>query len=212
MALGMAIVSLFFSDHWYLSILLIGVGYELFDTLTWILLVALAQNQQVRLSQYVIFGLGTAATMLGMGIGYFAGGTVRESIVYGSLQVSSIGIVSVMVLVVTAFLVLPEGTFAQLAGRRLFDRDGGKAIVREADAAGNPLETGCDAIADEYRLTPREKDVLLLLARGRTLAIIMRDLGIAKGTAQTHIENVYHKLGVHKQQELIDLVESYVGI
>ena len=40
----------------------------------------------------------------------------------------------------------------------------------------------------------------------------MRDLGIAKGTAQTHIENVYHKLGVHKQQELIDLVESYVGI
>ena len=113
---------------------------------------------------------------------------------------------------VTAFLVLPEGTFAQLAGRRLFDRDGGKAIVREADAAGNPLETGCDAIADEYRLTPREKDVLLLLARGRTLAIIMRDLGIAKGTAQTHIENVYHKLGVHKQQELIDLVESYVGI
>lgn len=38
----------------------------------------------------------------------------------------------------------------------------------------------------------------------------MRDLGIAKGTAQTHIENIYQKLGVHKQQELIDLVESYI--
>ena len=48
----------------------------------------------------------------------------------------------------------------------------------------------------------------MLLARGRTLAIVMRDLQIAKGTAQTHIENVYAKLGVHKQQELIDLVEG----
>ncbi|WP_270299718.1 LuxR C-terminal-related transcriptional regulator, partial [Eggerthella sinensis] len=44
---------------------------------------------------------------------------------------------------------------------------------------------------------------------GASLSIVMRDLQIAKGTAQTHIENVYAKLGVHKQQELIDLVEAY---
>ena len=210
MALGMAIVSLFFSDHWYLSILLIGMGYELFDTLTWILLVALAQNQQMRLSHYVIFGLGTAATMLGMGVGYFAGDLVYQNIVYGDVQISSIGIISVMVLVVTAFLVLPEGTFAQIAGRRFSERGSGKDDARTAGAGENPIEASCTAVAGEYHLTPREGEVLLLLARGRTLSIITRDLGIAKGTAQTHIENVYQKLGVHKQQELIDLVESYM--
>lgn len=218
MALGMAIVSLFLSDHWYLSILLIGMGYELFDTLTWILLVALAQNQRARVSYYVIFGLGTAATMFGMGIGYFAGGMVYQAIANGELQVSSIAIVSVMVLVVTAFLVLPEGTFAQIAVRRPFEGKGSASETKKgpddwagASGAGNPLEKSCDAVAQDFRLTPREGEVLLLLARGRTLAIIMRDLGIAKGTAQTHIENVYQKLGVHKQQELIDLVESYLG-
>ena len=41
------------------------------------------------------------------------------------------------------------------------------------------------------------------------LAIIARDLHIAQGTARTHIENIYRKLDVHKQQELIDLVENH---
>lgn len=49
----------------------------------------------------------------------------------------------------------------------------------------------------------------MLLAYGRTLSIIARDLHIAKGTARTHIENIYRKLDVHKQQEFIDLVEAH---
>lgn len=207
MALGMAIVALFFADHWYLSILLIGMGYELFDTLTWILLVDLAQNQKIRLSYCVTFSLGTAATMLGMGVGYFAGGLVGCGIEQGTLQVSSIGIVCVMVLLVTAFLVLPEGAFAQLAGKR-FDRSG-KRQPDVVPIGGSTLELACRQVADEFHLTPREGEVLLLLARGRTLSILVRDLGIAKGTVQTHMENVYQKLGVHRQQELIDLVETY---
>ncbi|WP_251231526.1 response regulator transcription factor [Adlercreutzia aquisgranensis] len=64
-------------------------------------------------------------------------------------------------------------------------------------------------VAAAYKLTPRESEVVVLLAYGRTLAIIARDLQIAKGTARTHIESIYRKLGVHKQQELIDLVEGF---
>lgn len=56
-------------------------------------------------------------------------------------------------------------------------------------------------------MTPRESEILVLLAKGRTIAIIARDLQIAKGTARTHTERIYRKLDVHKQQELIDLVE-----
>ena len=64
-------------------------------------------------------------------------------------------------------------------------------------------------MARDFGLTPRESEVIVLLAYGRTLAIIARDLHIAQGTARTHIENIYRKLDVHKQQELIDLVESH---
>ena len=218
MALGMAIVSLFFYDHWALSVLLIGIGYELFDIVTWILFVDLAQRREDAGGRYRVFGQGVAATLCGMGLGYLVGGELHARLLAESVQMSTVGILCVTVLVVTAFLVIPEGTIAQVVGRRGRlrggERDGEEGEGPAAGAADvgapavPPLEKRCEALAIERHLTPREGEVLVLLARGRTLAIVMRDLQIAKGTAQTHIENVYAKLGVHKQQELIDLVEG----
>jgi DNA-binding CsgD family transcriptional regulator len=46
------------------------------------------------------------------------------------------------------------------------------------------------------RLTPRQKDLLRLLAAGHTNAQIARHLGISEGTVRTHLENVYERLNV----------------
>jgi DNA-binding CsgD family transcriptional regulator len=46
------------------------------------------------------------------------------------------------------------------------------------------------------RLTPRQKDLLHLLAAGHTNAQIARRLGISEGTVRTHLENIYDKLNV----------------
>ena len=64
-------------------------------------------------------------------------------------------------------------------------------------------------MAEACGLTPREREVLQFLARGRTLSIVARDLHIAKNTARTHIEKIYQKTDIHKQQDLIDFVESW---
>jgi DNA-binding NarL/FixJ family response regulator len=50
--------------------------------------------------------------------------------------------------------------------------------------------------ADLERLTERERDVLWLIARGRTNAEIATALGIGDATAKTHVSNVIAKLGV----------------
>ena len=71
------------------------------------------------------------------------------------------------------------------------------------------LEEKCSGIARECGLTPREEEVLAFLARGRTLTIVARDLHIAKNPARTHIEKIYQKTGIHKQQELIDFIEEW---
>ena len=62
-------------------------------------------------------------------------------------------------------------------------------------------------IAAVSNLTGREKDVLLLLSKGCNAKSISDRLCISPGTAKTHIKHVYNKLGVHSQQELINLVE-----
>jgi DNA-binding CsgD family transcriptional regulator len=46
------------------------------------------------------------------------------------------------------------------------------------------------------RLTPRQNDLLRLLAAGHTNAQIARRLGISEGTVRTHLENIYEKLNV----------------
>lgn len=61
-----------------------------------------------------------------------------------------------------------------------------------------------------YGLTEREREVFLLLARGRNTPFIMESLRISKSTAKTHVRHIYQKLGVHTRQELIDVVEAAV--
>lgn len=46
------------------------------------------------------------------------------------------------------------------------------------------------------RLTPRQKDLLHLLAAGHTNTQIARRLGISEGTVRTHLENLYRRLNV----------------
>jgi len=46
------------------------------------------------------------------------------------------------------------------------------------------------------RLTPRQNDLLRLLAAGHTNTQIARRLGIAESTVRTHLEHIYGKLGV----------------
>ena len=44
-------------------------------------------------------------------------------------------------------------------------------------------------------LTPREVEVLLLVARGATTRFVARTLGISPKTAGNHIERIYAKIG-----------------
>jgi DNA-binding CsgD family transcriptional regulator len=46
------------------------------------------------------------------------------------------------------------------------------------------------------RLTPRQNDLLRLLAAGHTNTQISRRLGISESTVRTHLENIYERLGV----------------
>ena len=46
-------------------------------------------------------------------------------------------------------------------------------------------------------LTPRERQILALVAEGKTNAEIADELCIARGTVRRHLENAYGKLGVH---------------
>lgn len=86
-----------------------------------------------------------------------------------------------------------EGTPLGAAGRR----------------GDGPFKRKCNRIANRSGLSPRQREVFMLLVHGRNRKYIQDSLVISRGTADTHIYNIYRKLNVHSRQELIDLVEEY---
>jgi DNA-binding NarL/FixJ family response regulator len=76
------------------------------------------------------------------------------------------------------------------------------AIARDAMAGDAPARAG--AGADPYDLlTDREKQVLKLVAEGKSNKEVAALLEIAVKTAMSHREHVMEKLAVHGRTELI---------
>ncbi|MBI5040286.1 MAG: response regulator [Gammaproteobacteria bacterium] len=50
-------------------------------------------------------------------------------------------------------------------------------------------------------LTPRESEILVLLAEGQSNKAIARNLGISDGTVKLHVKAILRKLGVHSRVE-----------
>jgi DNA-binding NarL/FixJ family response regulator len=57
-------------------------------------------------------------------------------------------------------------------------------------------EDGDGGAGRAEHLTPREREVLALLARGRANKVIARDLGVSERTVKTHVSNILAKLNL----------------
>jgi DNA-binding CsgD family transcriptional regulator len=81
----------------------------------------------------------------------------------------------------------------ELGGRRLVIRCSGNALLLEEQLIDTALSL----------LTPREREILALVAAGRSNAEIAESLSIAPGTVRRHLENIYGKLGVGSRTEAL---------
>jgi DNA-binding CsgD family transcriptional regulator len=72
-------------------------------------------------------------------------------------------------------------------------------VVFDSGTVGMAVHDRSLALADgvaELPLSPREKELLLEVCKGRTNAAIARALGISPATVKKHLEHIYEKLGV----------------
>ena len=87
----------------------------------------------------------------------------------------------------------------------------GKTAFRADEGGEGAPATQPDAISDrlaaKFDLSLREAEVTALLARGYSVQRVADALFISTHTVQSHMKSIYRKLGVHKKQELIELVE-----
>lgn len=77
----------------------------------------------------------------------------------------------------------------------------------ESDIVKVPLSPG-ESIANLSRLTPAEREVVNLVARGLSSAAIAKERGTSVHTVSNQLSTLYEKLGVRSKAELTALLSG----
>ena len=66
-----------------------------------------------------------------------------------------------------------------------------------------------ERFADEYGLTPRERELLGFFAQGYSVAYASEQLVLSPYTVRTHLRNIYVKTDTHSRDDLLALLKTY---
>ncbi|MFQ7971594.1 MAG: helix-turn-helix transcriptional regulator, partial [Eggerthella lenta] len=81
-----------------------------------------------------------------------------------------------------------------------------QALSISADEADLAL---VERFADEYGLTPRERELLGFFAQGYSVAYASEQLVLSPYTVRTHLRNIYVKTDTHSRDDLLALLKTY---
>lgn len=214
MAAGLLVLPFLESGYGSLAAIAIMSGYVLFEMFVWASLADVAAGVRAPIAS--VFGFGKAGMNVGLLVGSFVGMWFGSS--------STMLVVGASVLIIYLFVVvesiaspslgvtlsIPRHTGDIFEERQTFERvDIAEAAQRDlASVFTSLLDEKCAELAVQYDLSQREKEVLGLLARGRSLQASADVLGVAYSTVKTHTNRIYTKMGVHSRQDLIKLIEG----
>jgi DNA-binding NarL/FixJ family response regulator len=77
------------------------------------------------------------------------------------------------------------------------------SVTRRVIAAFGRRRAPSESARDLARLSEREREVLLLVARGRSNAEIAAELAIGEATVKTHLSSLFAKLGLRDRVEAV---------
>ena len=97
-----------------------------------------------------------------------------------------------------------DGRWVVLRGQLLVRRDGQRQVSVIIETA-QPFHLA-PLLMRAYGLTPREREVTGRVLRGQSTAVLARELGIAVGTVQAHLQSIFAKTGVRSRRELVGVV------
>jgi DNA-binding CsgD family transcriptional regulator len=86
-----------------------------------------------------------------------------------------------------------------------------RLVQRDLESLGVGSGDSTDASASFASLSERERDVVILVASGRTNREVAKELYLSGKTVEYHLRNVFTKLGVTSRRQLRDFLPSDLG-
>ncbi|MEG0070943.1 MAG: LuxR C-terminal-related transcriptional regulator [Raoultibacter sp.] len=170
------------------------VGYCTISLLVWVLLARTASTYH--LSALIVFGFGWGSMVTGSLGGTFLGSLLTSFVDLTPQLLSLIALLSVCALFFAYLFLFSENAVIKLTND-------------ETEMNGpRPFRRRCEEVASLYKLSAKEAEVMILVAKGRSTPRICEELDISQGTANTHLAHIYKKIDVHDKQQLLDVLEG----
>ncbi|MDR1082338.1 MAG: LuxR C-terminal-related transcriptional regulator [Coriobacteriales bacterium] len=189
----MAAAGSLFTGGWLLNV----IGYRFIDVLMWALCVYLVKQRDLPTNW--VFAITTGALLIGQVFGALVGFFAHN--VFGGQQ-GDLEILSVFMV----FVILAGALF--MSSKNNLQKGWGMIRPGSGDESGDDFRVACALVTDGFELTPREFEIFELLAQGHNKAYISERLFLSKETVKTHTRNLYHKMSLHSQKDLIALTSK----
>lgn len=163
----------------------------------WLLTAFVANFNETPVGQVIGVALGVAA--IGLAIGW-ATGTALYQLLGHDRSYPTIGIAC-------ATAVFSTMGFSGKSFPHLTHRGEGAKKVAKVVEPYKPEIYGHD-VARDFGLSEREREVLELMVTGYGADAISEKLVVSYHTARTHIRNIYKKMDIHSQRDLLDDYEA----
>ena len=145
-----------------------------------------------------VLGLTPALIAAASLVGIAGSGLISEDAVGPALLV-------VCVIYFSGLIMTAIASLARTAGQ------GGSSHLesgQDARQLGALFQQRCEEVGAKFGLSPRETEIMQMLGRGHNPTFIARTLVLSLSTVRTHIRNLYNKMGVGSQEELIALIDE----
>jgi DNA-binding CsgD family transcriptional regulator len=177
----------FFAVGWLLN----TAGYKFIVLLLWALGAYWVKFQ--KLPVHWVFAVNNFSLLAGQIFGGTLGYLAIHQLALGADGLNSISEAMLFLLFVSALMMLDRKNLLSAWG-----------MIRPGTQ--DDFEVSCDLACEGYGLTAREGELFALLARGYDRATIGEELVLSPETVKTHVRNIYRKMDIHSQKEIVALV------
>ena len=178
---------------------LIAISYSLMSFLVVLLLYDISRRLGVAI---VVFMAIKNAEQLFQVVGGEVPGLLAQAGLPAATQDFVVTIIVAVLILAATVLLFSEKELASKWGVDILEEGG----LIERTAEEERVGTRVAELSATYRLSPREQEVLALLAEGKTGRVIQQELFIAEGTFKAHTRHIYEKMGINSRKELFELL------
>ena len=150
-----------------------------------------------------------AADVVGLFLGVWCGSHILGPTMEGDVTFGLATAIVVIAFVCVQAFVFRDNYTPLIAHKDVDEELGDERPEHHDERRHGSWQRRCMLFAEHYGLTPRQTEVLMLVARGYSMKSIEEQLVVSSHTVKAHVYGIYQKADIHSRQQLMAQIAQF---